>query len=72
LEGRGGGNTAPAIRRESFIEHYKGWHIPDEYRIFAYPNPPDRMPIKQQLEMYGRMAITHVAADRQAHAIEAR
>ena len=57
---------------EDFTEYYKGRHIPDEYRIFAFPDPPDRMPIKQQLEMYGRMAMAYTAADRHVPAIEAR
>jgi len=57
---------------EDFTEYYKGCHIPDEYRIFAFPDPPDRMPIKQQLEMYGRMALAYTAADRKAPALEAR
>lgn len=30
----------------------------------SYPTPPEKMPIKQQLEMYGRMASAHAAADR--------
>ena len=39
-----------------FTEYYGGRDdIPDEYKIFAYPDPPEKMPIKQQLEMYGRM-----------------
>lgn len=50
-----------------FTEYYGGRDdIPDEYKIFAYPDPPEKMPIKQQLEMYGRMALSHVAADRPA------
>ena len=56
---------------ENFTKHYKGRHIPDEYRVFAYPDPPDRMPIKQQLEMYRRMSMTYTA-DRQAPALETR
>jgi hypothetical protein len=43
---------------DTFIEHYKGRHIPDDYRVFAYPDPPDKMPIKQQLEMFGIMAAS--------------
>jgi antirestriction protein len=39
-----------------FTEHYGGRDdLPDEYRIFAYPDPPEKMPIKQQLEMYAKM-----------------
>lgn len=48
----------------SFYEHYGGRDdLPEEYRIFAYPDPPDKMPIKQQLEMYAKM-ITAPAAER--------
>jgi hypothetical protein len=47
-----------------FKEYYKGRHIPDDCRIFAYPDPPDKMPIKQQLEMFGRMAGTLPGAER--------
>ena len=46
-----------------FTEHYKGRHIPDHYQIFAYPNPPAKMPIKEQLEMYGKMASATVTAN---------
>ncbi|MCL2615419.1 MAG: antirestriction protein ArdA [Dehalococcoidia bacterium] len=42
---------------ERFTEHYSGMgDIPDEYRIFYYPAPPDKMPVKQQLQMYSKMA----------------
>jgi len=44
--------------QSSFTEHYKGMHIPDDYRIFAYPDPPDKMPIKEQLEMFTKMITT--------------
>ncbi len=51
-----------------FTEYYGGKEdIPDEYRIFAYPDPPEKMPMKAQLEMYGRMAaVSRAAADRPA------
>ena len=51
-----------------FTEYYGGKDdIPDEYRIFAYPDPPEKMPMKAQLEMYGRMAaVSRAAADRPA------
>ena len=45
----------------TFKEYYKGWDVPYDYRIFAYPDPPDKIPIKQQLEMFGRMAAFHTA-----------
>ncbi len=47
----------------SITEYYSGRDdIPDEHRIFAYPDPP-RMRMKDQLEMYGRMAAAQ-ATDR--------
>ena len=55
-----------------FIEHYSGRNdLPDEHRIFAYPDPPNKMSVKQQLEMYGSMAQAH-AADRPIPAREER
>ena len=56
---------------DSFIEHYKGRHIPDDYRIFAFPAPPDKMPMKEQIEMYSKM-ITTPAADKLAPARDDR
>jgi len=54
------------------IEHYGGRDdIPDEYRVFAYPDPPDKMPIKQQLEMFAKM-MTAPAAGKMTPAIEDR
>jgi antirestriction protein len=47
-----------------FVEQYKGRHIPDDFRIFAYPDPPEKMSIKQQLKMYGKMALNALTADR--------
>ena len=58
---------------DSFTEHYGGSDdIPDEYRIFAYPDPPEKMPMKEQLAMYGRMVSAQAAADRPAPAREGR
>lgn len=55
----------------SFTEYYSGRDdIPEECRIFAYPNPPEKMPIREQLEMYGSMASAQTAADRPAPARE--
>ena len=46
----------------SFIEHYGGRDdLPDEHRIFAYPDPPGKMPIAKQLEMYGKMVVAPAA-----------
>jgi antirestriction protein len=56
----------------TFTEHYDGRDVPEEYRIFAYPDPPEKMPIKAQLEMYGKMASALPAADRPAPAREDR
>lgn len=51
---------------DSFIEYYGGKDdIPDEYKIFAYPDPPEKMPIKKQLEMFGGM-VSSRAADKPA------
>ena len=56
-----------------FIEHYGGREdIPDEYRIFAYPDPPERMPMKQQLEMYSSMQRSQALADKPAPSREER
>jgi antirestriction protein len=48
-----------------FTEHYSSRDdLPDEHRIFAYPDPPEKMPFKQQLALYGSMVTTAPAADR--------
>ena len=47
---------------DTFIERYSGRNdIPDEHRIFAFPAPPEKMPIKAQLEMYGKMTLSQIA-----------
>ena len=57
----------------NFTEYYSDRDdIPEEYRIFEYPDPPDRMPIHEQLTMYGRMVSARAAADRPAAAREDR
>ena len=49
----------------SFPEHYGGRDdIPDEHRIFAYPDPPEKMPMRQQLEMFGKMVSSALVPDR--------
>ena len=48
---------------DRFIEHYTGQHVPDDYRIFAYPDTPDKMPMKQQLDMYKSMAESQATTD---------
>jgi hypothetical protein len=46
--------------KKPFIEHYKGrYELPQEHKIYEYPDPPSRMPIKQQLEMFSRMAALY-------------
>jgi len=57
---------------DKFTEHYKGWHVPDEYRIFAFPDQSDKMPIKAQLEMYNKMVVTTPIADRPISSREER
>ena len=57
---------------ESFIDHYKGRHIPDEYRIFAYPETPEKMRIKEQMEMFGKMARAQTIMERAAPVREER
>ena len=61
-----------AVSGDSFTEHYKGRHIPDDYRIFAYPDPPDKMPMKEQLEMYAKMITAPAAAYKYAPARDER
>lgn len=57
---------------DNFIEHYDGRNVPEEYRIFAYPDPPEKMPIKQQLEMYGKMVSASHTKDAQPRAHDER
>lgn len=58
---------------DSFIEYYSGRDdMPDELKVFAYPDPPDKMPMKQQLEMFARMMITAPTAERLSPAREER
>jgi len=53
--------------RGEAAENYKGRDdIPEEYRIFAYPDPPEKMPIKARLEMYGKMVSEPRAAGKAA------
>ena len=57
---------------ETFIDHYKGRHIPDDYRIFAYPDPPVKMRIKDQMEMFGKMTRSQINMGRTAPVREDR
>lgn len=47
-----------------FKEHYKGRNVPDEYRVFAYPDPPSKMPMNKQFEMFSKMASSPAAEER--------
>jgi antirestriction protein len=48
-----------------FTEHYSGRDdLPEEHKIFAYPDPPSQMPVKQQLEMYANMILALAAAEK--------
>ena len=59
--------------RGDFIEHYSGRDdLPDEHKIFAYPEPPNKMPITAQLEMYAKMITAPAAAEKLTPAIEVR
>ena len=50
---------------DTFIEYYGGRDdMPDEHKITAFPDPPDKMPIKAQLEMFSKMTPALAAADR--------
>jgi antirestriction protein len=43
--------------RDTFQERYGGRNdLPDEHKIFCYPDKPEKMPAKQQFDMYGKMA----------------
>ena len=67
---KGGGYVE--TNRSKFEEYYTGRaDLPDEHKIFAYPNPPSQMPVKQQLEMYAKM-MTAPAADKQTRARDER
>ena len=57
---------------DRFTEHYDGRDIPDECKIFAYPDPPEKMPIKAQIEMFGKMATATLAPDKPAPVRESR
>jgi hypothetical protein len=57
---------------DTFTEHYKGWHIPDDYRIFAYPDKPEKIPIKEQLEMFGKMVSSSINHDKPMKTIDER
>jgi hypothetical protein len=56
-----------------FEEYYTGRDdIPEEHRIFAYPDPPEKMPFKQQFAMYGAMMPSAPTADRPPPVIDER
>ena len=48
----------------SFPEHYAGLEdLPEEHKIFAYPDPPEKMSIKEQLAVYANMVTGATAKD---------
>jgi antirestriction protein len=50
-----------------FTEYYGGRDdLPGEHKIFAYPDPPEKMPIKDQLKMFGAMSTAPPTAERPA------
>jgi antirestriction protein len=56
---------------ETFAERYDGRDIPEEYRIFAYPDP-EKMSMRDRTAMYRGMVSAAPAADRPAPAREDR
>ena len=57
----------------SFPEHYAGREdLPDEHKIFKYPEPPEKMSMKERLAMYGNMVTEAHAADHRSLAYNER
>jgi hypothetical protein len=50
---------------ETFVERYDGRDIPEEYRIFAYPDP-EKMSMRDRTAMYRGMVSAAPAADKSA------
>lgn len=50
---------------DSFIEYYDGRNVPDEYRIFAYPDT-EKMNMRDRLNMYQQMTSSLPTADKSA------
>ena len=76
--GRNSNNKCPGHRdtaRAGYgrsTEYYSGRDdLPDEYRIFAYPDPPEKMSIRAQLELYGSMAAAQTVTARPVPALDA-
>ena len=65
----GGGYIVRGYGRST--EYYDGRRddIPEEYRIFAYPDP-QKMNMREQMEMYGNMVMAGRSADRHVRAHE--
>ena len=55
-----------------FTKYYDGHDVPSEHRICFFPDSPEKMPIKQQLEMFGKMVVTQTANDKAAPSREDR
>jgi len=52
---------------EKYHEYYKSSNdIPDEYKIYEYSDPPDKLPIKEQIEIYDKIASSQINASRSA------
>jgi antirestriction protein len=49
----------------NFEEHYDGRDVPEDYRIFAYPDT-DKMTVKARMEMYQNLVTAAAPADRHA------
>jgi antirestriction protein len=56
---------------DAFVERYDGRDIPEEYRIFAYPDP-EKMSMRDRAAMYRGMVSAAPAADKPAPAREDR
>jgi hypothetical protein len=51
--------------RDTFVGFYGDKHdMPDECKNFAYPDPLEKLPIKAQIEMFGKMVSTLSPADK--------
>ena len=50
--------------QDTLKEYYTGRDdLPEEHKIFSYPPLPEKMPVKEQLELYGKMSMGQQIAD---------
>ena len=50
--------------QDTLKEYYSGRDdLPEEHKIFSYPPLPEKMPVKKQLELYGKMSEAQKIAD---------